>query len=133
MYVTNILWHFAGEAESQYKEWLSDCYEDTWVKLTDCLQNGTPQCKLQALNALFELLSLESKSPLKIKKKRKIKNNFPVERLRVSIYPLVKFFSVSYFFTFSYHILKSSQFVKNSRQVKLGFTLFLFFCSWTYI
>lgn len=83
--MTKILRHFAGEAESQYKEWLSDCYEDTWVKLTDCLQKGTSQCKLQALNALFELLSIESKSPLKIKKKRKIKNNFPVERLRVSI------------------------------------------------
>lgn len=74
----------AGEAESQYKEWLRDCYEDAWVKLTACLQKGTPPCKLEALNALFELLSTESKSPLKIKKNKKSKNYFPIQRLKVS-------------------------------------------------
>lgn len=80
---------------------MSDCYEDTWVKLTDCLQKGTPECKLQALNALFELLSAESKSPLKIKKKRKIKNNFPIERLRVSTFTYNASFSQYFIFIVS--------------------------------
>ncbi|KAG8248535.1 Nucleolar complex protein 4 [Homalodisca vitripennis] len=73
-----------GEAECQYKEWLGNCYEDAWIKLALCLQKGTSECKLQALNSMFQLLSNEAKFPLTQEKKKKRKKNFfPVKRLKV--------------------------------------------------
>ncbi|XP_046670170.1 nucleolar complex protein 4 homolog [Homalodisca vitripennis] len=73
-----------SEAECQYKEWLGNCYEDAWIKLALCLQKGSSECKLQALNSMFQLLSNEAKFPLTQEKKKKRKKNFfPVKRLKI--------------------------------------------------
>uniref|UniRef100_A0A1B6LY41 CCAAT-binding factor domain-containing protein n=1 Tax=Graphocephala atropunctata TaxID=36148 RepID=A0A1B6LY41_9HEMI len=73
-----------SEAECQYKEWLRNCYEDAWIKLASCLQKGSSDCKLQALNSLFHLLSMEAKfPPTQEKKKKRKKSLFPVTRLKV--------------------------------------------------
>ncbi|XP_054273493.1 nucleolar complex protein 4 homolog [Macrosteles quadrilineatus] len=73
----------SSEAESQYKDWLRDCYEEAWSKLLICLEKGKSECKLQSLNTLFKLLSIEAKFPvIKLKKKKKNNVGFPLHRLK---------------------------------------------------
>jgi hypothetical protein len=73
-------------AETKYRIWLQECYEDTFMRLLSIMSKHKPSMQLQALSTMMKLLGLEGKYPVDYRGKEEY--YFPVQKLRVSIIPL---------------------------------------------
>jgi hypothetical protein len=79
-------------AETKYIVWLQECYEDTFMRLLSIMSKHKPSMQLQALSTMMKLISLEGKYPIDYRGKEEY--YFPVQKLRVSIFPLCIFLYV---------------------------------------
>jgi hypothetical protein len=70
-------------AETKYRVWLQECYEDTFMRLLAIMSKHKPATQLQALSTMMKLLGLEGKYPIDCGREEEY--YFPVQKLRVSI------------------------------------------------
>jgi hypothetical protein len=73
-------------AETKYRAWLQECYEDTFMRLLSIMSKHKPSMQLQALSTMMKLVSLEGKYPIDYRGREEY--YFPVQKLRVSIFSL---------------------------------------------
>lgn len=71
-------------AETKYRVWLLECYEDTFMRLLSIMSKHKSSMQLQALTTMMKLLSLEGKYPVDYREKQEY--YFPVQKLRVSVH-----------------------------------------------
>ncbi|XP_067004241.1 nucleolar complex protein 4 homolog B [Anabrus simplex] len=68
-----------ASAETKYRIWLRECYEDTFNRLLVVLEKHRSSSQSQALSTLMKLVALEGKHPLESTQKSEY--YFPVQRL----------------------------------------------------
>ncbi|XP_069698029.1 nucleolar complex protein 4 homolog A isoform X1 [Periplaneta americana] len=74
-------------AETKYRIWLQECYEDTFMRLLSIMSKHKPSMQLQALSTMMKLLSLEGKYPIDYRGKEEY--YFPVQKLRPIVLELL--------------------------------------------
>ncbi|KAJ1520775.1 hypothetical protein ONE63_003869 [Megalurothrips usitatus] len=78
----------AADAESQYKAWLRECYEDVWGKLLAVISNSLKiSAQAQAFSTAMKLIAMEGQNPLEPLKKEE--HYFPSHRLRALLMVLL--------------------------------------------
>lgn len=76
----NLIMVVDNNPDGQYKIWLREIYEETFVKILGCIENGKLNIKLQALSTAMKLICWEGKYPLEPKNSDYY---FPTQRLKV--------------------------------------------------
>ncbi|XP_021922554.1 nucleolar complex protein 4 homolog A isoform X2 [Zootermopsis nevadensis] len=74
-------------AETKYRVWLLECYEDTFMRLLSIMSKHKSSMQLQALTTMMKLLSLEGKYPVDYRENQEY--YFPVQKLRPIVLELL--------------------------------------------
>lgn len=74
-------------AETKYRLWLQECYEDTFMRLLTIMSKHKPSMQLQALSTMMKFVSLEGKYPIDYRGKEEY--YFPVQKLRPVVLELL--------------------------------------------
>lgn len=68
-------------AAAQYKQWLKECYVETFDKILCCFSNSKQSISNQALSTAMKLIAMEGKYP--IEPRDDVEYYYPIHRLKV--------------------------------------------------
>ncbi|XP_063245190.1 nucleolar complex protein 4 homolog B isoform X2 [Bacillus rossius redtenbacheri] len=74
------------DAESEYCQWLRDCYDEAWTKLLLLLVKHKTSVQIQAVSTLMKLVCQEAKHPYVSSSTKK---SFPLKRLKLILLALL--------------------------------------------